>query len=184
MNFIAWTIVACEIGFWIVLGAGLIVRYLLRLEKLGFALLALTPVVDLILLIITGYDLYNGATATTAHALAAVYIAVSLVFGKSMIRWADERFQYYFLKTGNKPVKRYGMEYAKHYLKGWIQHLIAYAIGVALLLGAAALIAAPERTEALLGVARIWSIVIIVDLVITVSYFIWPRRPQGSSSAN
>ena len=64
MNFIAWTIVACEIGFWVVIALGLITRYIFKREKLGFLFLALTPVIDLILLIVTATDLYNGATAT------------------------------------------------------------------------------------------------------------------------
>ena len=50
MNFIAWTIVACEIGFWVVIALGLITRYIFKREKLGFFFLALTPVIDLILL--------------------------------------------------------------------------------------------------------------------------------------
>ena len=36
MNFIAWTIVACEIGFWVVIALGLITRYIFKREKLGF----------------------------------------------------------------------------------------------------------------------------------------------------
>ena len=99
MNIIGWAIIACEILFWIVIMLGLIFRYLLKMKKLGLFFLALTPVVDLILIIITSVDLYRGATATIIHGLAAVYIGVSLSFGKSMIKWADERFQYYIAKT-------------------------------------------------------------------------------------
>jgi len=182
MNWIFWVIVFCEVGFWMMLGAGLAVRYLLRREKLGFALLAMTPLVDLILLVVTAFDLYRGAEATIAHALAAVYIGVSLAFGKNMIRWADERFQYYVLKTGRKPEKRYGLDFAKHYMKGWARHMAAYAISAALLLGTVAVIGAPERTEALTGVARIWSLVVGIDLLISISYFIWPKQPPAESS--
>lgn len=77
----------------------------------------------------TSVDLYGGAKATYAHAIAAVYIGISIAFGKSMIQWADERFQYYVMKIGEKPRRRYGKEYAKHYFKSWIQHVVAYAIG-------------------------------------------------------
>ncbi len=54
---------------------------------------------------IRGVDLYNGATATIVHGIAAVYIGGSLAFGKSMIQWADERFRYYATKQGTKPLK-------------------------------------------------------------------------------
>lgn len=106
MNFIAWTIVACEIGFWVVIALGLITRYIFKREKLGFFFLALTPVIDLLLLIVTATDLYNGATATQVHAIAAIYLGSSIAFGKSIIRWADERFRYYIQKRAqNRCVK-------------------------------------------------------------------------------
>lgn len=178
MNFIAWMIVTCEILFWVVIILGLVTRYVFKKNKLGIFFLALTPVVDLILLIITGVDLYNGATATTAHALAAVYIGASIAFGKSMIQWADERFQYYVTKQGPKPIQRYGMEYAKHYLKGWVRHLLSYLIGAGLLIGLIYFIDDPSRTEALDAILKVWSVVLGVDLIITVTYFISPRKAK------
>ncbi|TYR81319.1 hypothetical protein FZC66_05525 [Priestia megaterium] len=179
MNFIAWMIVACEIAFWLVIVAGLVARYVWKKEKLGLMFLALTPVVDLLLLLITGVDLYNGAVATIAHGVAAVYIGVSIAFGKSMIKWADERFQYYVTKQGSKPLKRYGMDHAKHGLKGWISHLIAYVIGAALLASIIYFVDDPTRTEALSGILKIWSLVLGIDFVITGSYFIWPKKEKS-----
>lgn len=169
-------IVACEIGFWIVIILGLFTRYVLKKNKLGLFFLALTPVIDFILLIITAADLYRGATATAAHAIAAVYIGVSIVFGKSMIKWADERFRYYVIKEGPKPIKLYGIEYSKHYLKGWGKHVLSYLIGAGILAGVIFLINDPSRTEALLRVLQIWTFVLGIDFIISVSYFIWPRK--------
>ncbi|MDX8047234.1 hypothetical protein SH601_14775 [Gracilibacillus sp. S3-1-1] len=168
--------IACEIGFWIVIILGLFTRYVLKKNKLGLFFLALTPVIDLILLIITGVDLYRGATATTAHAIAAVYIGVSIVFGKSMIKWADERFRYYVTKEGPKPIKLYGIEYSKHYLKRWGKHVFSYLIGAGILAGVILLINDSSRTEALLRVLQIWTLALGIDLVISVSYFNWPRK--------
>ena len=71
----------------------------------------------------------NGATAATPHAIAAVYISVSLVFGKSMINWADDRFGYYVMKQGPKPYKPVGLAYSKNYAKSWLKHLLSYIIG-------------------------------------------------------
>ncbi|WP_058304484.1 hypothetical protein [Gorillibacterium timonense] len=130
----------------------------------------------MILLVLTGYDLYRGATATTAHGLAAVYIAVSVMFGRDLIRWADERFKYYLIRTGSKPVKRFGLEHSRHYFKGFLKHVGAYLIGSALLLGLVALIDTPPRTTALSGVTQGWAVILGIDLLITTSYFIWPRK--------
>lgn len=175
MNAIAWSIVACEILFWVFIIMGLITRYTLKREKLGLFLLAMTPVVDVLLLIITGVDLYQGATATKAHAIAAVYIGISIAFGKSMIQWADERFKYYIVKQGVKPPKRVGLDYAKHYFKGWLRHLLAYCIGAGLLLGIVFLINDPSRTEALSTIFKVWSLVLSIDFLISISYFIWRK---------
>lgn len=180
MNFIAWMIVTCEIAFWVVILAGLAVRYLLKRPKLGLAMLALTPVIDLLLFVITGVDLYNGAVATTAHAIAAVYIGVSIAFGKSMIDWADRWFRYLVHKQEEaRPVKRYGLEYAKQYLRGFIRHIAAFLIGAGLLVGMIYFIHDTSRTEALSGVLRIWTVVLGIDLIITVTYFVWPRPEKN-----
>ena len=55
-----------------------------------------------------------------------------MLLEKSMIKWADERFRYYVTKQGPKPVQRFGMEYALHYLKSWGMHVLAYVIGAGL----------------------------------------------------
>lgn len=176
MNFIAWMIVACEIAFWVVIVLGLSLRYIFKKKKLGILFLALTPVIDLLLLIIIGLDLYRGSTATMAHAIAAVYIGVSIGMGKSMIKWADERFRYYVAKEGSKPIKLYGIEYSMHNLKGWGKHVLSYLIGAVFLVGLIILINDATRTEALLKMMQVWTLALGIDLVITISYFVWPRR--------
>ncbi|MFB4166840.1 hypothetical protein [Virgibacillus sp. JSM 102003] len=178
MSLIAWMIVASEIGFWVLIAAGFITRYVFNLKKLGLILLALTPVIDLILLVATSVDLYRGATATEVHGIAAIYIGVSVAFGKSMIEWADIRFQYYVMKQGPKPVKRYGFDYAKHYFKSWGQHVFAYIIGAGFLFGLIYFINDSSRTEVLTGFLRIWTLVLGVDLLIAISNFIWPKRKK------
>jgi hypothetical protein len=42
-------IVACEVGFWCLLGAGLVARYAMRLPRTSAVLLAGAPVLDLVL---------------------------------------------------------------------------------------------------------------------------------------
>lgn len=58
-------------------------------EKLGGFLLICSPIVNLILLIATVFDIKNGAVATAVHGLAAIYIGVSIAFGPQIIQWAD-----------------------------------------------------------------------------------------------
>jgi hypothetical protein len=81
---IGWLIIFCEIGFWVFVLAGLLVRYILKKKKLGTLLLICTPFVDIILLIATVLDLKNGANATTVHGLSAI-----LYRGKCSV-WASD----------------------------------------------------------------------------------------------
>lgn len=178
MNFIAWTIVACEIGFWVVILSGLITRYFFNKKRLGLFFLALTPVIDLLLIIVTATDMYNGATATQVHAIAAIYLGISVAFGKSMIQWADERFLCYIKKQGTKPQKKTGYAHARHSLKGSLQHVLAFIIGGAFLAGMIYFVADADKTEALLQMLKLWALVAAIDVGISLSYFIWPRAEK------
>jgi hypothetical protein len=97
-------IVACEVGFWVVLLAGLIARYVWRRSSLGAALLVCVPLVDLVLLVASALDLrYGRGEADVAHGLAAVYLGVSVAWGHSMVRWADARFAHRFAGGPSPP---------------------------------------------------------------------------------
>ncbi|AOU00403.1 hypothetical protein ABEY01_12215 [Bacillus velezensis] len=180
MNAIAWLIVICEAAFWAAVIFGLAARYIFRRQKLGMFFFALIPILDAVLFLAAAADLYRGAAATMAHAVAAVYIGVSVAFGKSMIQWADERFRYYVVKEGAKPVKRYGLDYAKHYAKGWGRHVLAFVIGGVLLAGTVFLIQDASRTEALSGLLKGWSVVLCIDFLIMASFFVMPKKRKNS----
>ncbi|WP_096270890.1 hypothetical protein [Paucisalibacillus globulus] len=174
---LGWLIIACEIGFWVFVIAGLFSRYILKKKRLSNFLLICTPIVDLVLLIVTFIDLKNGAVATTVHGIAAIYIGVSVAFGHQMIAWADKQFSYYFA-GGEKPIrgKKYGAEHAKHELVGWFRHFLAWCLGSLILFGIIMLINNTAQTEALIGTLKLWSIVLVVDFLISFSYTIFPRK--------
>ena len=177
---IAALIVATEIAFWLLLGAGLWSRYRLGRRRLGGVLLALTPVVDLVLLAASVIDLRDGATATGAHALAAVYVGVSVAFGPRIVTWADARFAHRFA-GGPRPARpaRHGREHARRERDGWYRHLLAWSIGAALLVAGIALVGDAERTEALLNVLRVWTLVLAIDFLVSFSYSLWPRAERA-----
>src|SRR5438128_2624479 len=108
-------IVACEIGFWILLVLGLAVRYLARRPRLGAAIQVCVPVVDFLLLVGTVVHLRWGGAPDFTTGLAAVYIGVSVAFGPSIIHRMDARFAHRFAH-GPPPPKppRYGMERAQY----------------------------------------------------------------------
>jgi hypothetical protein len=177
-------IIACEIGFWVLLGAGLTARYLLRRPRLGAALLVSVPFVDLILLIATAIDLRNGATAGFTHGLAAAYIGFSLAFGHDVIRWADARFAYRF--AGGPPPPRparYGRERARREWRELGKASLAWAISCALLAAAILAVGSAERTEALEAWILRLTIVLAFWSLWPITYTIWPAKPKLGRTA-
>lgn len=173
-------IVACEVMFWVFVLAGLASRYLLRRPRLGAALLVAAPLVDLVLLAATVLDLRDGGTAGTPHALAAVYLGVSVGFGHSMVRWADERFAHRFAGgPAPAPRPRTGRAHAAHERRGLARHAVAYAVGASLLGAGILLVGDADRTEAMLGMLRLWTLVLAVDGVVSLSYTVRPRPEAG-----
>ncbi|WP_446663508.1 hypothetical protein [Flexivirga sp. B27] len=170
-------IVACEIGFWLFLLAGLVCRYLLRRQRLSAILLALAPTVDLVLLTVSVIDLRSGGTATAAHGLAAIYIGVSVGFGHRMLQWADTRFAHRFA-GGPAPAKKpkFGAARAAFERSGWYAHLRAWLVGAALLGLAIVTIDDATRTEALLQTLQLWTLVLAIDAVISFSYTVFPKK--------
>lgn len=172
-------IVTCEVLFWVLVLAGLVTRYVLKRPRAGAALLVGAPLVDLVLLTATVADLRSGGTAGTAHALAAVYIGVSVGFGHSMVRWADERFAHrYAGGPAPRRAPRTGRAHAAHERRGLLRHVVAYLVGVTLLGLAVIVIGDPGRTEALTQVIRLWTLVLGVDAVISLSYTVRPRAEE------
>ena len=171
-------IIACEVGFWVLLLAGLAARYLLRARRLSVALLLAVPLVDVALLAVSVLDLRRGGQAELAHGLAAVYLGVSVAFGHQLVRWADQRFAHRFA-SGPPPVRppRSGRAHAAHQLRQWLRHLLAYVVA-ALVLGLFTLLVGDlARTLPLWSVMAPWGIAVVVDLIVTLSYTVSPRKP-------
>lgn len=174
---IGFLIVACEIGFWVFVLAGLIARYQFKQERLSMMLFFCTVLIDFFLLIFTFFDLKNGAVADFFHGLSAVYIGVSLVFGKQMINWADRQYAYRFA-GGEKPVKRktYGRERAIEERKGWYRHFLSWLIGGSLLAALILYFNNVEQTFALMRVLFGWTVVLLIDFLISFSYTVFPKK--------
>ncbi|MEW9531975.1 hypothetical protein [Microbispora sp. NPDC049125] len=69
-------VIGCEIGFWVLLAAGLLLRYALRLRRASGMVLLCVPLVDVMLLVAAVVDMRSSATvATWQHGLAAAYLA-------------------------------------------------------------------------------------------------------------
>lgn len=173
-------IVVCEVAFWVFLLAGLAARYLLRRPRLGAALLLSAPVIDVILLVLVAIDLQRGATASWHHGVAAIYIGVSVAYGRRMVSWADVRFAHRFA-NGPKPVRLAGAAYTQKCWRDVLLTLLMTAVAGAILGAMILFVGDPGRTAALTHFFRILGIIVVVDTLWAVSYTVWPRKPAASS---
>lgn len=183
---ILMAIVVCEVAFWVAIIAGLAARYLLRRPRLGGALLVLAPVIDAVLLALVAVDLLGGGTASWQHGLAAIYIGVSIAYGKRMVAWADGHFHHRFA-GGPAPERLTGARYTVKCWRDVLLTALAVAIAAGTLGAITFVVNDAERTSALSGFFRILGIIFAIDFLWAVSYTIWPKKaasplPAATSS--
>ncbi|MEU4267199.1 hypothetical protein [Streptomyces sp. NPDC026092] len=170
-------IVICEVGFWVLLAAGLATRYLLKMPRAGLALLLCEPLLEVLLLAVTAIDLENGAEPSWRHGLAAVYIGYTVGHGHRTVKWLDGHAAHR-LGGGPPPVKppQYGMARARHEGKVWLGSVTAAAVASGLLLLAIWYVGDAGDTQSLKGwIGVAWRAAGIHGLI-ALSYAIWPRK--------
>ena len=145
-------ILACEVGFWVVLLVALAVRYLLLKERLSRALLLCLPLIDVLLLIFTAIDLRRGSSATFAHGLAAAYVGFTVAFGGMAVKWADAHFAYRFA-AGPVPPKAPSRGWAavRYDFNLWGRCIVACIITMALVEMLVRFVGSGEATQPLLA---------------------------------
>ncbi|MFD5428449.1 hypothetical protein [Streptomyces sp. NPDC127084] len=174
-------IVICEIGFWVLLAAGLSARYLLKMPRTGLAILLCEPLLELVLFAVTALDLKNGADPSLRHGIAALYIGYTVGHGHRTIKWLDGHAAHRFA-GGPPPVKppRGGMARVRHEARLWLGTLIGAAVATVLLLLAIWYVGDPARSGSLWEcVYAAWRAAGIHGLIV-LSYALWPKKAQDS----
>ncbi|MEV3989016.1 hypothetical protein AB0J57_08895 [Streptomyces sp. NPDC049837] len=170
-------IVVCEVGFWVLLAAGLATRYLLKMPRTGAALLLCEPLLEVVLLVVTAMDLRNGAEPSWKHGLAALYIGYTVGHGHRTVKWLDGHAAH---RLGGAPrpagPPRYGMARARHEGRIWLGTLVGAVTATVLLWLAILYVGDASRTGSLEGwMYAAWRTAGIHGLI-ALSYAIWPRK--------
>ncbi|GGT06662.1 hypothetical protein GCM10010207_01090 [Streptomyces atratus] len=173
-------IVLCEVGFWVLLAAGLALRYPARKPRLGAAVLLCEPLLEVVLLVVTAIDLKNGAEPDWKHGLAAVYIGFTVGLGHSTIRWVDARVAHRFA-GGPPPVKppKYGMERAAHEWRVAARWTVAAVTALALLQAAIWYVGGAGDVTSLQSWQQKMLFVIGINVVIAGGYTVFPKRERA-----
>lgn len=177
-------VVICEVGFWVLLAAGLLLRYAARRPRLGAGVLLLVPLLEIVLLVGTVVDLKNGATPDWTHGVAALYIGYTVAYGHYTMKWIDARVAHRFF-GGPPPVKppRYGKARALHEAKLWLRTVLAAAVTAGLLQLAIWYVGDADSTGPLtdwqLSAARL----VAIHGAIALTYTLWPKKaPKGGTA--
>lgn len=131
---LVWLIGAAEVSFWLLLGAGLASRYVLRARRLSTVLLVSVPVLDVVLVTASLVDVARGSAPAAAHGLAAVYLGFTIAFGHSVMTWADRRFAYRIAGETPPQPSRFGAAKVAYEWREWGRAVLAWAIALGVML--------------------------------------------------
>lgn len=172
-------IIGAEVAFWVFIALGLAVRYLLKMPRTSVFVLLLVPLIDVVLLAVAVVHMRQGATADLTHALAALYLGFSIVFGHGMIRWADQRVAHRF--AGGPPPKKapkYGAARARN---EWLfagRTLVAWGLAMGIVYLMVWLVGNAEVTGSLVA-SVLWAAKVPgICALIALTYTIWPKQPK------
>ncbi|MGX2994485.1 hypothetical protein JNUCC64_09335 [Streptomyces sp. JNUCC 64] len=178
-------IVICEVGFWVLLGLGLVLRYLAGMPRLGAAVLLCEPLLEVVLLVVTAVDLSNGAEPDWKHGLAALYIGFTVGYGHYMITRVDARFQHRFA-GGPPPVAppKYGRARARHEWSLWVRTLVAAVVACALLQGAVWYVGDSGDVSSLRGWQGAAVRAALIHGIVALVYTVWPAKAPSGGDAS
>jgi hypothetical protein len=170
-------IIACEVGFWVLLALALAVRYLLKWRRTSVVLLLCEPVLELVLFVVTAIDLKNGAEPSWEHGVAALYIGFTVGYGHYMISWLDGHAAHR-LGGGPKPVPppKYGLARARHEGELWVRTLVAAGVALVLLQGAVWYVGDDGNVDSLRAFQ--WAAIRTAGIhgLVALAYLIWPKK--------
>ncbi|EST29540.1 hypothetical protein [Streptomyces niveus] len=176
-------IIICEVGFWVLLGLGLALRYFAKMPRASVAVLLCEPLLEILLLVVTAIDLKNGAEPDWKHGLAAVYVGFSVALGPELIKWADGRFAHRFA-GGPPPVRppKYGKARMVHEWKTAARWIVASAIAMGLLQAAIWYVGSDGETGSLQMWQQKMLFVIGINVVWALSYTLFPKKAPGGTA--
>ncbi|MFE7440460.1 hypothetical protein ACFU7X_08355 [Streptomyces chartreusis] len=177
-------IIACEVGFWVLLALGLAVRYLLKWRRRSVVLLLCEPLLELVLFVATAMDLKNGAEPGWEHGLAALYIGYTVAYGHYTIRWLDGHAAHRLAGAPRPPrPPQYGMARARHEGGLWLRTLLGAAVACALLQGAVWYVGDGD-TSSLRSFQWVALRAAGIHGLVALAYLIWPKQPKGEPASS
>lgn len=200
-----WTfLITAEVIFWISILSFLTLRYWFKLQKVSIVFFFIFIINDLWIATMGFMDYLKTGEFSSYQVVILIVIFYALTYGKSDFRRLDGFMQINIAKLKGEPLPKleqhkelYGMEYAIHEWKKILGHILIFSIvHVALVLyfGLTTKLGDINSMESLFKLwfsdtqssfpfnnqiannfSRIWTLVLVIDTVITLSYTIFPK---------
>lgn len=180
-------LIGSEIIFWILLLGALAVRYGLGWHRVSTVILGVIVVNETALLGLAGWDLRRSGHASIDHVITAAAFGYIVVYAPRDLREADKWVQRKLRRTGqqqNTPpasrTKRTGQAHARAERRGWYRHARMWLVGVTLMMLGVLAGGSLDAGRTLFYSALVWTIILIIDGMISFSYTLWPKKPPQS----
>lgn len=200
-----WTfLITAEVIFWVSILSFLTLRYWFKLQKFSLVFFFIFIINDLWIATMGFMDYLKTGEFTSYQIVILIVIFYALTYGKSDFRRLDGFMQIKIAKLRKEPLPEidqhkelYGMEYAKKEWKQVLGHILIFSIvHVALMLyfGLTTKLSDIKSVESLFkfwfsdtqssfpfnnpganNFSRIWTLVLLIDVVITLSYTLFPK---------
>ncbi|WP_026678238.1 hypothetical protein [Fictibacillus gelatini] len=206
-------LIIAESIFWVSILTFLLLRYWFGLKRLSIAFFILFIVNDLWIAIMGLYDYMKTGKFSSYQTVIVVFIVYALTYGKSDFKRLDSFIQRKVASWKGQPVpdvegvkKLYGKAHAQHERKQFFKHLLVYVIAhivFVLLFGLSDQISSPQDLTDVLSrwfsekqpifpsnsttvnnISRIWSLILIIDGVISLSYTFFPRQEKARDTSS
>lgn len=195
-----------EVVFWVSISGFFILRYIYNQEKSSKYFILIWLLSDLWLLVIGILDYRNTGEFDTFQIIIIIFLLYAFTFGKNDIKKLDRWIRRAIKKWKGIPLDEsdvgenlYGMAYAFNQGKEFALHAILFVVAIMVFSFFADIRNVDEIfstdfgdslgrlienglfQHAVLGkVTGIWLLIFIIDAIITISYFIFPKKKKST----
>ncbi|MFD3449975.1 hypothetical protein ACFDTO_35970 [Microbacteriaceae bacterium 4G12] len=204
-------LIIAEVVFWVSVLTFLLLRYWFGLKKLSIAFFVLFIVNDLWIATMGFFDYLKTGKFSNYQIVIVIFIMYALTYGKSDFRRLDAFIQRKVAAWKGQPVpeiesikKLYGKEYARHERKQFFKHLLMYVMAhiiFVVMFGLSDQINSfsdlenglshwfekkqaifPSNNTTVNDISRVWTLVLVIDAVISLSYTFFPKREPAKGT--
>ncbi|WP_416829226.1 hypothetical protein [Ectobacillus polymachus] len=205
-------LIAAEVVFWVSVSTFLLLRYWFGLKKLSITFFVLFIVNDMWIATMGFFDYLKTNIFSNYQIVIIVFLVYALTYGKNDFRKLDAFMQRQVAAWKGQPIpkvegvkKLYGKEHARHERKQFFIHFLVYVIAHIIFLvmfGFSDQITSfrdienvlshwfeekqtnfPSNNPTINNISRVWSLILAIDAVISLSYTFFPKS-EGAKNVD